>query len=64
VDPDSIRIQGFDDQKLKKKIKLKFSFLFLIKNINVLMSKPQEKPSALKRERPALQKLKFMNFSD
>ena len=26
------------------------------------MSKLQEKPSALKREHPALQKMKFMNF--
>jgi hypothetical protein len=26
------------------------------------MSKRQEKPSALKREHPALQKLKFINF--
>jgi hypothetical protein len=41
-----------------------FLFLFLIKNLSVLMSKPQDKPSALKRESPALQKIKFMNFSD
>jgi hypothetical protein len=27
------------------------------------MSKLQEKPSALKREHPALQKIKFINFS-
>jgi hypothetical protein len=27
-DPDSIRIQGFDDQKLKKKIQRKFFFFF------------------------------------
>jgi hypothetical protein len=41
-----------------------FLFLSLIKNLSVLMSKPQDKPSALKRESPALQKMKFMNFSD
>ncbi len=27
-DPDLIRIQGFDDQKLKKKIKQKIFFIF------------------------------------
>ncbi len=27
-DPDPIRIQGFNDQKLKKKLQLKFFFLF------------------------------------
>jgi hypothetical protein len=29
VNPDPIRNQGFDDQKLKKKIQLKFFFIFL-----------------------------------
>ncbi len=52
VDPDPIRIQGFDDQK-------KISFIFFC---NLLMSKLQEKPSALKREHPTLQKMKFINF--
>jgi hypothetical protein len=34
-----------DDQKLKKKLQLKFfSYLFLIKNRNLLMPKLQEKP--------------------
>ncbi len=28
TDPDTIRIHGFDDQKLKKKIQLKFFFIF------------------------------------
>jgi hypothetical protein len=55
-DPDPIRIQGLDDQKLKKK------YTDLIKSCNLLMSKLQEKPSALKREHPALQKMKFINF--
>jgi hypothetical protein len=36
--------------------------IVLIKNCNLLMSKLQEKPSALKREHLALQKLKFINF--
>jgi hypothetical protein len=43
-DPYLIRIQGFDDKKLKKKN------TDLIKNC---------KPSALKREHPALQKMNF-----
>jgi hypothetical protein len=39
-DPDPIQIQGFDDQKLKKKIQQKiFLYLFLIENCNLLMSK-------------------------
>ncbi len=37
--PNPIRIQGFDDQKLKKKIKQKFFEIFFIKNCNLLMSK-------------------------
>ncbi len=36
--------------------------LFSIKNCNFLMSKLQEKPSVLKREHRALQKIKFVNF--
>ncbi len=57
-DPDPIRIQGSDDQKLKKKIQLEifYIYFFEIKNCNLLMSKLQEKPSTLKREHPALQK--------
>jgi hypothetical protein len=60
TNPDTIRIQGFDDQTLKKK-KYSRNFLksFLIKNCTLLMSKLQEKPSSLKREHPALQKMKF-----
>ncbi len=34
---------------------------FKIKNWNLLMSKLQEKPSALKREHPALQKIRFVS---
>jgi hypothetical protein len=66
MNPDPIPVQGlnFDDQKLKKIIPLeKFFFLsLLIKNCNLHVSKLQEKPSALKREQPALQKVKFFNF--
>ncbi len=36
---------------------------FYIKNCNSLVSKQQEKTSALKKEHPALQKLKFIKFS-
>ncbi len=46
-----------------------FSYLFLIKNCNLLLPRPpkstsklQEKSSALKREHPALQKMKLINF--
>jgi hypothetical protein len=57
VNPDPIRTQGFDDQKMKKKNTVGiFLNLFLSKNYNLLMSKLQEKPSALKRAHPALQK--------
>jgi hypothetical protein len=65
-DPDmgQIRIQSFDDQKLKKKkIQPKIFFIsFLIKNCNLLMSKLQENLSALKREHPELRKMKCINF--
>jgi hypothetical protein len=56
-------VQVVDDQKLKKKNAAKiFQKSFLIKNCNLLMSKLQEKPSAPKREHPALQKIKFIIF--
>ncbi len=61
--PDPIQTQGFDDQKLRgKKYSRIFFDLLLIKSCNLLMSKLHEKPSALKREYPALQKMKFINF--
>jgi hypothetical protein len=50
TDLDPIRIQGFDDQKLKKLTAKKKT------------SKLQKKPSALKRKHPALQNMKFLNF--
>ncbi len=61
-----IRIQGFDEQKYKK-----YSWIIFlkIKNCNFLIRRPpqrasqlQEKPSAPKREHPAIQKMKFINF--
>jgi hypothetical protein len=55
-DQDPIRIQGFDDQKRRKKN------TDLIKNCNLLMSKLHEKSSAFRTEYPALQEMKFMNF--
>ncbi len=36
--------------------------IFLIKNYNLLMSKVQKKPSALKREHAALEKMKLIYF--
>ncbi len=51
-----IRVQSFDDKKLREKIKLK-KISFLI-NCSLLItrptSKPQAKPSALEKEHPAL----------
>jgi hypothetical protein len=50
VNPDPIQLQGFEDQKLKEKIQLKFVFTFiLINNCNLLMSKLREKPTALEK---------------
>jgi hypothetical protein len=46
-DPDPIRIQGFDDQKLKKKMPRK---IILFKNCCLLMSKLQEKTLDLKED--------------
>jgi hypothetical protein len=46
-DPDPIRIQGFNDQKLKK---------------NYSMSKLQKKPAAHKKNHPTLQNLNFKIF--
>ncbi len=51
-----IRIQGFDDQKFQKNT----ADIFL-KNCKKGLHKGREKPSALKREHPALQKMKFIN---
>jgi len=57
------RIQGFDDQKLeRKKYSRNLYIFFFIKIYNLLMSQLQEKPSALKREHPALQKIKLISF--
>jgi hypothetical protein len=63
VNPDPIRIEGFDDdQKLEKKnVAEIFLYLVLIKNCNLLMSK-LKKPSAFKRENPPLQKMRFINL--
>jgi hypothetical protein len=67
VDPDSdsdpIRIQGFDDQILKKKKTAENYFFFSYQILQFTIPKLQEKPSALKREHPALQKMKFIKFS-
>jgi hypothetical protein len=61
TDPDLIRIQGFDDQKLKKIIAETTIYLSL--GHPERASKLQKKPaSALKREHTALQNMKFLNF--
>jgi hypothetical protein len=64
------RIQGFDNQKLKKFTAEKKIFTnFLNQNYNLPIPRPpyrtsklQKKPSAFKREHPALQNMKFLNF--
>jgi hypothetical protein len=57
------------EKKLKKKYRGKKVYIFLIKNCNLLIPRPpyrifklHEKPSALKREHPARQKKKIINF--
>ncbi len=66
-----IRIQGFDDKKLKRfTADKKFDFFdkklqLLIPRPPLRMSKIQEKPSALKREHlAALQNINFLTFFD
>jgi hypothetical protein len=54
-DPDPIRIQGMVLMTNKNTAE-NFIIIFYIKNCNLLMSKLQEKPSALKREHLALKK--------
>jgi hypothetical protein len=51
-----IRIQGFDEQKLKN------FYSLLIPRPPQRTAKLQEKPTALKREHPALQNMKFLYF--
>jgi hypothetical protein len=64
-----IRIQGFEDQEIEEKKCRAEKKYFLINNYNLPilrppygMSKLQEKHSALRREHPALQNMKFLNF--
>jgi hypothetical protein len=55
---------GFWWSKTKEKNTAEnFSYIFLIKNCNLLIPRPLEKPSALKREQPALQKMKLITIS-
>jgi hypothetical protein len=72
LDPDlyQIRIQGFKDRKLKKIYSGKI-LNFLGSKTTIYLSlfsikgrpKLQKKPSALKKEHPALQSMIFLNFS-
>jgi hypothetical protein len=55
-----IRIQAFNDQKLKKKLQLKkIEFFFWSKTTFYLFLGLQKKPSALKRGHPTLQNINF-----
>jgi hypothetical protein len=56
-----IPIQGFDDQKPKEKHSRKFFKIFFDQKLHLIMSKLQEKPSALKRESPELQNMKLFS---
>jgi hypothetical protein len=74
TDPDSIRIQDFADQKLKKKLPLKKmwyffqNYIFKSKRaIYLFLGLPKERPSYRKSLQPsqkhsALQNIKFLNF--
>jgi hypothetical protein len=65
-DLDPIRFQGFVDQKLKKlPLKKKYFGSKTTIYLSLGLHKGrlfQKKPSALKREHPALQNMKFLNF--
>ncbi len=70
-DPGPIRIQGLMTKDGTKYTAEKFFIYFFDKKIAIYLSpglrkkrtsKPQEKPSALKREHPALQNMKFHHF--
>jgi hypothetical protein len=70
-DPIRIRIQGFNDQKLKKKITAEIFYYFFWDQklqfthpyASIRTSKLQKKPSALKGSHPTLQNMNFKNFS-
>jgi hypothetical protein len=47
--------------ELEKKIQLKILYIFYSKKASIKDVQATEKPSALKREHPALQKMKFIN---
>ncbi len=59
-------IQGFHDQKLKKIQLSNFSFLFLIKNFNLLISRPllrrRRNLQPSKENNQHFKKMKFINF--
>jgi hypothetical protein len=56
-DTDPVRIWELNDQKLMKKNTAKIFFIFSDQNLQFLMYKLQEKPSALKKEHSALLKI-------
>jgi hypothetical protein len=65
TDPDPIRIQDFDDEKLKRINTAAIFYIFFISKIAIYLwpsYKRNLQPSKLKREHPALQKIKFINF--
>ncbi len=57
-----IRIQGFHDEKLQLKKKFGLNYNLPIPRHPKRTFKLQKKPSDLKREYPALQNMKFLNF--
>ncbi len=64
LDPDLIQIQGFDDQNLRKKNTAEYFFYLFDQKLQFtyVQAIGEEKSSALKREHPALQKMKFIDF--
>jgi hypothetical protein len=62
-DPDPIRIQGFHDQKLKKKLQLKILYIFFLSKIAIYLSLGLQKACpSYRRSHPTLQNMNFYKF--
>jgi hypothetical protein len=59
LNPDPIRIMDFDDQKREKK---NTDENFFDQKLQFTYVQATEEPSALKRDYPSLQKIKFINY--
>jgi hypothetical protein len=61
VNPDQIRIQGFDDQKLKKKTQLKFFSLFFEQKLQFTFTQafPKGRPSYSRSIQPSKEDIQY-----